>query len=384
MTKAPGAKVKIAVNTRLLLKDRLEGIGWFTFETLSRIVRSHPEHEFLFIFDRKYDNRFIFADNITPVVVGPQARHPLLFYWWFEISIPRILKKHKADLFLSTDAFLSLRAPCKTLLVIHDLNFEHYPQHLPWLVRKYYRHFTPKFARKATRIATVSEYSRKDIMAQYGVVQEKIDVVNNGANPIFKPLEEKVREKVRSKYTQGYPFFVFISAISPRKNLTNLLKAFDQFRKKEEKPVKLLVVGEKMWWTDSLKQTYETMRFKEDVIFAGRLSQDELAKVVASALALTYVSFFEGFGIPIIEAFSSETPVITSNVTSMPEVAGDAAITVDPGDVEEIAGAMRTIADDPAKRKELIEKGKLRSKMFSWDITAEKLWQSIEKAFNSK
>ncbi|MEJ2593972.1 MAG: glycosyltransferase family 1 protein [bacterium] len=383
MTKAPGTKVKIAVNTRLLLKNRLEGIGWFTFETLSRIVRSHPEHEFLFLFDRKYDNRFIFADNISPVVVAPQARHPLLFYWWFEISIPQVLKKYKADIFVSTDAFLSLRANCKTLLVIHDLNFEHYPQHLPWLVRRYYRHFTPKFVRKATRIATVSEYSRKDIMAQYGVVREKIDVVHNGANPIFRPVEEKVQEKIRSKYTQNCSFFVFISAISPRKNLTNLLKAFDLFRKNETKPVKLLVVGEKMWWTDSLKQTYEAMQFKEEVIFAGRLSQDELAKVVASALALTYVSFFEGFGIPIIEAFSSGTPVITSNVTSMPEVAGDAAITVDPGKVEEIAGAMQTIANDPAKRKELIEKGKIRSNMFSWDITADKLWQSVEKAFNS-
>ena len=128
--------MKIAVNTRLLLPDKLEGIGWVAFETLKRITRAHPEHEFYFIFDRKWDDMFIFSDNVTPVAVSPQARHPFLYYLWFEWSVPHILKKVKADLFLSPDAYLSLRTEVKSIAVFHDLNFEHYPNDLPFLERK--------------------------------------------------------------------------------------------------------------------------------------------------------------------------------------------------------------------------------------------------------
>ncbi|HPB25791.1 MAG TPA: hypothetical protein PLE11_08500, partial [Bacteroidales bacterium] len=141
--------MNIAVNTRLLLDNRLEGIGWFTFETLRRIVTAHPEHTFYIIFDRPYHKKFIFSDNVVPVVVGPQARHPLLFYLWFEFSVPRVLKRIKADVFLSPDGYGSLRCRVQQLLVMHDLNFEHYPKDLPWIISRYYRYFFPRFARKA-------------------------------------------------------------------------------------------------------------------------------------------------------------------------------------------------------------------------------------------
>ena len=118
--------MRIAVNTRLLLKGKLEGIGWFTYESFKLIVRSHPEHEFFFIFDRKFDKEFIFSDNVTPIVVGPPARHPILHFIWYEISIPRILKKIKPDIFISPDSYLSLSSKYPDLIVIHDLNFEHF------------------------------------------------------------------------------------------------------------------------------------------------------------------------------------------------------------------------------------------------------------------
>ena len=312
--------MKIAVNTRLLLKNKLEGIGWFTYETLIRIVNQHPEHEFYFIFDRKYDERFVFASNVTPIVIGPQARHPILFYIWFEFSIPRVLKKIKADLFISPDAFGSLRAKTKTLTVLHDLNFEHFPNIMPPLVQKYYTYFTPKFATKADRIATVSEFSKNDIVKQYGVSPEKVDVVYNGANKEFKPVEEDIKRITKDMYSKACDFFVFIGALNPRKNLSNLFKAFDIFKDQNTTDIKLLIVGEKMYWSGEIKDTFDAMKFKDDIIFTGRLEPEELHKVVGSALALTYVSIFEGFGIPIVEAWYSETPVITSNVTSMPEI----------------------------------------------------------------
>jgi glycosyltransferase involved in cell wall biosynthesis len=375
--------LRIAVNTRLLIKNKLEGIGWFTYESLKRICNNHKEHEFFFIFDRPWHDDFIFSDNITPLFTGPPARHPVLYYTWFEHRLPRVLKKINADLLFSPDGYLPLKHDIKTVNVFHDLNFEHYPHDVPLAERLYYRHFFPKFAHKATRIATVSDYSRQDIVQTYGVPAQKIDVVYNGANPAYQPLERNTKQEIIKKYSGGKPYFVFVGALHPRKNLINLFKAYDIFRKQHNQPVNLLIVGARMWWTKSIEHAYKSMIFKEDVIFTGRLSMDELTQVLGAALALTYVSYFEGFGIPIVEAFYANTPVITSNVTSMPEVAGDAAMLINPFSPNSIAEAMLSIAGDPNLRKSLIMKGQHRRKSFSWDLTAERLWQTIEKVLDS-
>ncbi|MEE4256911.1 MAG: glycosyltransferase family 1 protein [Bacteroidales bacterium] len=370
--------MRIAVNTRLLLPDKLEGIGWVAYETLSRITKSHPEHEFYFIFDRKWDERFIFSDNVIPVKTGPQARHPFLYYIWFEYSIPRVLKKIKADIFLSPDAYLSLRTKVPSVPIFHDLNFEHYPEDLPFLERKYYRCFFPKYARKAKTIVTVSEFSKKDIVNMYDVDPEKVNVVYNGVNEEFKPLDDGVKEEVRQKISGGCPYFIFVGALHPRKNLARLFSAFDYFKEQHVTEVKLVVVGNKKFWTKQIQQAFEGMKHKNEVLFSGRMSAPELRNAVASALGMAYVSYFEGFGLPIIEAYSCDTPVITSNVTSMPEVAGDAALLVDPFSVKSIAEGLEKIALDPDLRDDLIKRGRERRKLFTWDNSAEQLWAVLE------
>ncbi len=375
--------MKIAVNTRLLLKDKLEGIGWFTFESLKRITQQHKEHEFIFIFDRPYCDDFIFGDNITPIVIGPQARHPFLYYIWFNRSIPKVLEEHKPDLFLSPDGYIPLNTKTKTLAVFHDLNFEHFSQDLPLSERYYYKKYFPKFAKRASRLATVSEFSKQDIIKQYGIDSEKIDIVYNGANEKYIPLSPAIKKLIIEKHTGGKPYFVFIGALNPRKNLVNLLKAFDLFKETDKKGIQLLIVGEKMHKTNGIFHTYENMHYKADVSFSGRLNNVELHKALASAVALTYVSYFEGFGIPIVEAFYTETPVITSNVTSMPEVAGDAALLVDPFSPQDIALALSKIAVDDELRQELIEKGNKRKNEFHWQKTADNLWKSIIKTVNN-
>lgn len=374
--------MKIAVNTRLLIKNKLDGIGWFTFETLRRITVNHPAVEFYFLFDRPYDPSFIFGPNVTPVVLNPPARHPVLFVIWFEWSVKHALKKIQPDLFLSPDGYLSLSTKFKSLAVMHDLNFEHFPKDLPWLVRWYYRYFFPRFAKKATRIATVSEFSKSDIIKQYHVSPDKIDVIYNGVNDLFKSISITEIEMVRKKYTEGCPYFIFVGSLHPRKNLARLFGAFDQF-KKTGTDTKLLVVGEKKWWTKEIESKYNAMTFKEEVVFCGRLKADDLHLVTAAALATTYVSYFEGFGIPIIESFRCGVPVITSNITSMPEVAGDAALLVDPFDEGSISRAMSAIVSDERLRKELIQKGFERARLFNWDNTAKQLWNSIIKTLNN-
>ena len=376
--------MKIAVNTRLLLKNKLEGIGWFIYENFSRMAKSHPEHRFYFMFDRPYDQQFIFSDNITPVVVPPPARHPILHYWWFEHALPKALKKINPDLFISPDAYNSLHSPFKNIMVIHDLNFVHHPEMMPWLPRKYYNHYTPLYARKANRIVTVSQFTRNDIVEQYRISPEKIDVVYNGANDLYKPVHPDRQQKVREELTQGNPYFIFVGALNPRKNISGLLKAFDLFVEETGAANRLVIVGEKMFGGNTIKKHLLEMRHQQRVIFTGRLEPDRLKDVMGSALALTFVPFFEGFGIPIVEAFRSGLPVITSKVTALPEVAADAALLVNPHDIREIAGAMKKITFVPDLRKKLTEKGFQRSKRFSWNKTAELFWKAIEKTMQTK
>lgn len=371
--------MRIAVNTRLLLKDKLEGIGWFSFETLSRITKAQPKHDFFFLFDRPFSSDFIFENNVHPIVVSPPTRHPLLWYIWFELRIPKILKEIDADVFLSPDGFLSLRSLIPSLAVIHDLNFEHYPKDLKFSHRLFYRFFFKKYAQRANQIATVSEYSKKDICSKYKIDASKIDVCLNGVSSKFHPIGLSEQIKVKKMYSQGVDYFLFVGAIHPRKNITRLLKAFDAFKKKSKSSNKLLIVGSKMWWNQALQKSFENTFHKQDIIFLGRKNQLELNNLYASALALCFVPYFEGFGIPILEAMKCACPVITSNCSSMPEVSGDAALLVNPLKIEEISNAMYRLDQDTNLRTLLSAKGQIRAEKFGWNSTANALWKSIEK-----
>lgn len=369
--------MRIAVNTRLLLRDKLEGIGWFTHETLSRIVKAHPEHTFLFLFDRAYDKRFLYAPNVEPVVMGPPTRHPLLYRIWFDLLLPRKLKQLKADAFLTTDGYLALHSIVPTLAVIHDLNFEHYPEDLPRAYRNYYRRYFPRFARHATRIATVSEFSRRDIAKLYGVDESRIDVVYNGAGEVFRPLGVAGQEAARTEFAQGSPYFICVGSLHPRKNIARLLLAFDEMVSRHPQDQRLVIVGENFWWDDRMKQAWEQVRHKDRVLFTGRLGQEKLREAIGGAVGLAFVSYFEGFGIPVVEAMRCGVPVIAAETTSLPEIAGDAAHYCDPFSVSDIARALFDVWSDPALREQLSAAGRKRAERYTWDNAATALWNSF-------
>jgi glycosyltransferase involved in cell wall biosynthesis len=370
--------LNIAVNTRLLLEDRLEGIGWFTYETLKRITAQNPQHTFHFFFDRPFSDQFIFEKNIVPHVLYPQARHPLLWNLFFEWSVPYMLNKVKADAFISTDGYVSLSTKVKTLNVIHDINFEHRPDDLPPNVGRYYRKNMPKFAHKANRLVTVSEFSRKDLIETYKVDPGKIDVVYNGCNSLFVPISDQDKVKTRYKYSSGRPFFLYVGSMHPRKNILNLMRAFDQFKKECTCDMKLLLVGNAMWSNKDIQLLYHELIHRHDIHFLGHVKTPELSKVMASAQALTYVPYFEGFGIPLLEAMNCDVPIIASNVTSLPEVSGNAALFVNPDSIESIANGMVTINRNPSIREKLITESRIQREKFSWDKTASLFWESFE------
>ena len=373
--------MKIAVNTRLLLPGKLDGIGWFTYETLLRITRTHPEHTFYFLFDRPWDNSFIFSDNVQPVVIRPQARHPLLWHLWFQKGVRRFLRHHPADLFFSPDGFIPLKCATPLLPVIHDINFVHYPKDLPPVTGAYYRKYFPLFAGHASHIITVSGYTKKDLSEQYGIPPEKITVAWNGVSDVFSPLTEEEKKESRQHFAGGEPYFVHVGSLLPRKNLPRLLRAYDRFRDDHPARIRMVVAGREMFGNAELRKVLRTMKYSADVLFAGGLDRQGTRRLIGGAEALMFVSYFEGFGIPLVEAMACGTPIVASTVTAIPEVAGDAALYTDPFSEEQIAEAMETVITDVSLRQKLTAAGAWRVKMFSWDDTAEKIWTVMDKIF---
>ncbi|MBC7948428.1 MAG: glycosyltransferase family 4 protein [Chitinophagaceae bacterium] len=372
--------MRIAVNTRFLLQDYLEGYGNFVQETFRRIAEKHPQHEFIFIFDRPFDKRFIFGKNIIPVVTGPAARHPILWKYWYDVKVPAVLRKYKADVFISCDGFCSLTAKVPQCLLIHDLAFLHYPLFIPRSHYLYYKHYTPKFLKKAKSIVTVSAFSKKDIHACYGIDEDKISIVPNAVKEIFHPLLPEEKQAVRDGLTDGKEYFLYTGAIHPRKNLTNLLKAFSLFKRRQKSNWKLVLSGRLAWKFKPFIESLKTYKHRDDVIVTGYLEEEKLVDVMGAAYAFVYPSLWEGFGVPVLEAMRSGIPVITSENSPMEEVAGEAALYVEPGSSKSIADKMMLIYKDEKLRDDLIVKGRAKAEEYDWDRSAELLWRGILRA----
>ncbi len=372
--------MRIAVNTRFLLPRHLEGIGLYTQEVLRRLTAMRPQDEFFFFFDRPWQERYIFSPNVRPVVLYPPARHPILWYLWFEWSLPKALQKCRADLFFSPDGYLSLRSDTPSIMTLHDLAYLHYPEQMPRSVRYYYHRFIPRYLQRAYHILAVSDYTKQDIINNFKISGEKIKVTCNGVREAFaKHPSDRAAESrtARKNFSEGKPFFLYVGAMHPRKNVLGLIRAFDLFKTETGAPHLLLLTGRKAWMTAEIEKAFASARHKNDIRFTGYLTEEELPPLMRAAFALTYVSFFEGFGVPLLEAMHSEIPIITSQASSMPEVAGPAALYADPHSPESIARAMRQLYENPALRQKLIEAGKTQRQKFSWEQAARDLNQMI-------
>lgn len=364
--------MNIAVNTRLLLKNRIEGIGRFAFESLKELVKQRPEDTFYFYFDRAYESEFIFSDNIVPVVVHPQARHPILWELWFNYQLPYYFKKHKIDVFFSPEFYLSEKVNIPQIAVFHDINYIHQPNMVTGWAGRYLRNKTPKFAQKACKILTVSEFSAQDISTTLKVNRKKLGVCYNGISSTFKTVD--------SESPRQHPFFLVFGAINARKNIVSILKAFDAFKAEDQNNHELVFIGTKMQWTTEMQDTLDQMASKASVVFLGRQSDEVACLYLNHAQALLYVSLFEGFGLPIIEAQQCGCPVVTSTTSCLPEISGQGALLVNPLNLEEITKAIKTfqIDSDKTNRMHYIARGYENVKRFKWTEVAKKINQTID------
>jgi glycosyltransferase involved in cell wall biosynthesis len=374
----------IAINARTLKPVPHDGIGWFTREVTRRIVSAHPEHHFVLISDRRYDIPPVTGRNVEYITIPLRTIHPLLWYIWHERFLPGVLKKVRADLFVALDGIIPLHTDVPCIPVMHDLNHEHRPGDIPLHERLYFRHFFPLFAKKAVRVATVSEFSAKDISVTYGIAGSKIDVVPNGVADIFSPSLPGEAEETRKEFTGGRPYFLFVSNFSPRKNVETVIKAYDLFRKNSNSDHVLLLAGKRLYLTRAIDRALEASPYGSDILFTGSVGRDVLRRLYGAAVAFTFVPWFEGFGIPVVEAQRCGTPCILSDTSSLPEVSGGAALCTGPAGAGAIAEAMARLVGDEALRRRLSDEGIRNSLRYTWENAAEQMWNCIMKAMNTQ
>jgi glycosyltransferase involved in cell wall biosynthesis len=372
--------MKIAINARFSGYANAEGYARFTRGVITPMVRDFSGDDYIFLFDKKSSGPVISSGNTSFLSAGPEARHPLLWKYWYDWVLPKMVRKVNADCLFSPDGFCSLNCTIPQVLAIHDLAFLHYPHGISRLYLEYYKYYTPKFIARARQIVTVSEFSRADIINHYPEARHKISVVYNAADETFLPLDYTEKEKCREKMTGGREFFLYAGSIHPRKNIVTLLKGFSWFKKRHQSNMKLVLAGRMAWKNESFLEQLETYKYRDDVIVTGYLPDDELKLLMASAYALAYPSFWEGFGLPVLEAMQCGVPVIAANNSAIPEIAGGAAFYAEPGDAEAWGRGMGLVYKDETYRNKLIQNGLERASFFSWEKSAKALHEVFVKA----
>ncbi|HEY1074094.1 MAG TPA: glycosyltransferase family 1 protein [Patescibacteria group bacterium] len=298
---------------------------------------------------------------------------------WTLIRLSLEILFHAPDVLFMTAHSIPLLPGKKSVVIMHDIGFNHFPEIYKWIVKLYHRSTAIWIKHFATHIIVPTEFTKQDIHNQYGISLNRITVVPLG----FEPKEYRPASKGETPPLDT-PYFYYIGRIEMRKNISRLLEAFAEFKRQTGLPHKLVLAGGPAYGYASIQATYENLgEYKKDVIMLGYTPQSKALEYMRHAEALVFPSLFEGFGLPVLEAFASDTPVITSNTTSLPEVAGDAAILVTPTKTNEIADAMIKIAQDKEFRNELIQKGREQYKQFSWERTARETLAVLEKVGNA-
>jgi glycosyltransferase involved in cell wall biosynthesis len=286
-----------------------------------------------------------------------------------QIHIPYVLMRERPDVYHAPHYVLPPAVPCRSVVTIHDTIHLRFPQYLPnrgaWA---YARSLMWAAAKRSDRILTVSESSKRDIIHYFDIDPNKIVVVYNALDERFStepPPEEMAR--VRERFQLNHSFVLYVGNIKPHKNLVRLIEAFEGLRHDGFDDLKLLIIGDEISKWPALRRAVHKHKLHKHVRFLGFQSDETLAVLYRLAAVFVFPSLYEGFGLPPLEAMASGTPVVTSNVSSLPEVAGDAAVLVDPYDAIDIKDGIKRVLTDPALREELRRKGLQRAREFSWE-----------------
>ncbi len=345
------------------------GIGKYT-EKLARHIKDIDSSVNLFL----YSNRDIISkeENVEIACAGGLlGRYNSSL--WFQLSLPFYLNKqsgNKIELFHGTMAMLPLAVRMPTVITIYDLVLEKFPETMYWKNWLSLKTLMRVSARKASKIIAISENTKKDIMEYFRIDEEKIRVIYLGVNSQFSPQPDPNGTDVLSKYNLTDGYILSVGTLEPRKNFHRLINAYKMVASSGQKTPKLVIIGGHGWGNEELGKLVRESGLDERVMLAGYVQDDDLPILYRQATAFVYPSLYEGFGLPPLEAMACGTPVITSNLSSIPEVVGDAAILIDPYNTAEIAQAIASVLKNEGLRDNLRTNGLVRSRLSNWDKTA--------------
>jgi glycosyltransferase involved in cell wall biosynthesis len=374
--------MKIAFNTTSLVKDNSQD-KYFLHESLRRIILKYPEHEFIIITGQADANIFLPGKNVTPVITRQPVHNPFLRKLWFDFKLPAVLKRYKADVFVSWDGFCSMTTQLPQCILLLDLTFFYNTSVIKSSGLFFYKRYIPKFLDKSNTIVSVSGSLKKDLSLHYKIREDKIAVVYPAAKEIFLPINEREKEETKTKYSNEKNYFIYTGVIHSRKSLMTVLKAFSVFKKRQKSNWKLLVTGILKKENKAFQNTIKTYKYREDIVLTGPGKDEDLVKLVGSAYAMIQPIQWDKVGIDMLGAMSCHVPVIALDNPSIKEIAGDAVLYANPDDHTDIAEKMMLLYKDETLRDTLVEKGKTVVSKHSWDKTAGLLWQNIEKAYTS-
>ncbi len=359
--------MRIAIDARKLHDF---GVGTYLRNLLRHLARLDAETEYVLLCRE--------ADRGLPATLGPNFRavreQSPNYSIREQLHIPWSLLRERADVFHAPHYVLPAAVPCRSVVTIHDTIHLMFPQYLPNRLAPYYaRTMMWISVQRSSRILTVSEASKRDILKFFDVPAEKIEVVYNAIDERFsvEPREEDV-VRVRERYQLDGRFLLYVGNVMPHKNLERLIEAFARLRKEGNEDLRLLIIGDEISKLPSLRRAVHRHKLQKHVRFLGFLPDEMLVVLYRLAAVFVFPSLYEGFGLPPLEAMASGTPVVTSNVSSLPEVVGDAALLVDPYDPESIKSGIARVLEDPALRESMRRKGLERVRAFSWERSVQR------------
>ncbi len=370
--------MRIGIDARLIHYSQA-GIAQYTTHLVKSLAKIDSTNQYYLLQSRKETKPIVEARNFIRRGVWTPSHHSFEHY-----ILGLEVANMGLDVLHSPDFIPPKRNPLarfKTVITVHDLAFLIYPHFLTKKAARYYGQID-RAVRRADHIIAVSKSTKEDIGRFLGVRDSKVTVIYEAANPVYKPMpKEEAWKKAHKLYPNlSRDFLLFVGTLEPRKNIPTLLEAYkilqDRYKLNE---IKLVLAGSPGWLFDEIFQKVQDLNLEKDVLFLGRVPTSALVALYNAALALVHPAHYEGFGLPTLEAMACGTPVVTTNVSSLPEVVGDAAILVSPDDAEEMAVAMWRVISDEGLRDTLSKKGLNRAKAFSWEKAAKETLEVYRK-----
>jgi len=372
--------MRIVVNSAFLTATYSEGYTNFLFETFKRITTNHPDHEFVFVCESQSAGTFNFGNNVKIHSLKQRKNNVVILKYWYDIRIPYLLRKYKADLFFSPGNLCSVHTKVKQCVMVNDFSFLKSSSHFTKTPLLFYKKHMVKSIRKANEIIVFSAFTKKEIIRDYEGAADKVTIIYNGITNGYGLATDEISDETKKKYTGGKDFFLYAGSLHPSMNLVNLLKAFSLFKKRQQSSLKLVICSTGTENNKSFVQLLNRYKYRSDVILSERTGESAGLRLLPSAYAMVYPVLADDFSTPLINAMQSGIPVITSVNSAMQEITDGAALYVNPGDPADIAAAMMRLYKDEKLRNELIEKGRSSVLRYNWDKSAGQLWKSMQKA----